>query len=266
MAERRIFHASVVESDVFLDLPVGAQALYFHIGMHADDDGFVNGPKQIARKLRVGRQYISLLVEKGFLLQFEDLVVVRHWLVANSLKNDRMRLPRYTEIAAKLYVEENRQYTLEAPEGKLSLLESRKEILESKRNPKGREEKRTEEKGTEEKGTEEKRTEEKGTEQKRTEENIREDISAVAEIYGAAPPDAATAEKDKTSYMKGILGKGVVLLSENQIEELLEIMGLDSFDYYVDKLSSFILKTGAKVKNHYATIVKWWEEDRSVVR
>ena len=261
MAERRIFHASVVESDVFLDLPVGAQALYFHIGMHADDDGFVNGPKQIARKLRVGRQYISLLVEKGFLLQFEDLVVVRHWLVANSLKNDRMRLPRYTEIAAKLYVEENRQYTLEAQEGKLSLLESRKEILESKRNPKGREEKRTEEKRTEQK-----RSKGKGTEQKRTEENKREDISAVAEIYGAAPPDAATAEKDKTSYMKGILGKGVVLLSENQIEELLEIMGIDCFDYYVDKLSSFILKTGAKVKNHYATIVKWWEEDRSIVR
>ena len=66
--------------------------------------------------------------------------------------------------------------------------------------------------------------------------------------------------------MKGALGKGVVLLSENQIEELLDTMGIDSFDYYVDKLSSFILKTGAKVKNHYATIVKWWEEDRSVVR
>ena len=96
--------------------------------------------------------------------------------------------------------------------------------------------------------------------------NKKEDISAVAEIYGAAPQEAATADKDKTSYMKGILGKGVVLLSENQIEELLEIMGLDCFDYYVDKLSSFILKTGAKVKNHYATLVKWWEEDRSVVR
>ena len=261
MAERRIFHTSVVESDAFLDLPVGAQALYFHIGMHADDDGFVNGPRQIARKLRVGRQYISLLVEKGFLLQFDDLVVLRHWLVANSLKNDRLRLPRYTEVAARLYVEENRQYTLEPPEGKLSLLESRIELLDSTRNPKGREGKRTELKRREPKGREE-----NGTEQKGTEENRTEDISAVAEIYGAAPQETATADKDKTSYMKGILGKGVVLLSENQIEELLEIMGLDCFDYYVDKLSSFILKTGAKVKNHYATIVKWWEEDRSVVR
>ena len=49
MAERRMFHSAVVESDAFLDMPAGAQALYFHLGMHADDDGFVNGPRQIAR-------------------------------------------------------------------------------------------------------------------------------------------------------------------------------------------------------------------------
>ena len=39
MAERRMFHRLVVESDKFLDLPIGAQALYFHLGMQADDDG-----------------------------------------------------------------------------------------------------------------------------------------------------------------------------------------------------------------------------------
>lgn len=256
MAERRIFHASVVESDAFLDMPIGAQLLYFHIGMHADDDGFVNGPKQIARKLRVGQQNLAMLIERKFLLQFDDVVVVRHWLVANSLKSDRLRLPRYTEIADQLYVLENRVYTMEPPEGVLSLLESRKAFLESKRNPKRREEKRTEDKGSEE----------KVTEGKGTEENLREDISAVAEIYAPEGEDAATAERDRTVFMKGVLGKGVVLLSEHQIEELLDTMGIDSFDYYVDKLSSFILKTGAKVKNHYATIVKWWEEDRSVVR
>ena len=39
MADRRMFHRLVVESDRFLDLPVGAQLLYFHLGMQADDDG-----------------------------------------------------------------------------------------------------------------------------------------------------------------------------------------------------------------------------------
>ena len=263
MAERRIFHASVVESDAFLDLPAGAQALYFHIGMHADDDGFVNGPKQIARKLRVSRQYIGLLVEKGFLIPFEDVVVMRHWLVANSLKSDRIRLPRYTEIAAKLYVEENRQYTLEKLEGEQSLLESRRALLESRR---AFLESRRNPKKSKDNLTKDNLTQGNPTEDNSTQDNIKEDISAVAEIYGASPEDAAAAQKDRGTYMKGALGKGVVLLSENQIEELLDTMGIDCFDFYVDKLSNFILQKHAKVKNHYATIVKWWEEDRGIIR
>ena len=57
------------------------------------------------------------------------------------------------------------------------------------------------------------------------------------------------------------MGKGVVLLTEEQIGSLLDKMGVDAFDYYVDKLSCFIIKNGAKVKNHYETILKWWKED-----
>jgi len=56
-----------------------------------------------------------------------------------------------------------------------------------------------------------------------------------------------------------------VLLTDEQIGSLLDKMGVDAFDYYVDKLSSFIIKNGAKVKNHYETILKWWNED-AVVR
>ncbi len=78
MAERRMFHSSVVESDAFLDLPAGAQALYFHMGMHADDDGFVNCPKQILRKLRRPQKdlqassayaIIFLHLQKGYALR-----------------------------------------------------------------------------------------------------------------------------------------------------------------------------------------------------
>ena len=45
MAQRRMFHTDVVESDKFLDLSAGAQLLYFHLGMQADDDGFLIGPR-----------------------------------------------------------------------------------------------------------------------------------------------------------------------------------------------------------------------------
>jgi len=64
--------------------------------------------------------------------------------------------------------------------------------------------------------------------------------------------------------LKGKLGKGVVFLSDAQISDLLEKMDIETFDHYVDKLSSFIIKNDAKVKNHYETILRWWQEDGAV--
>lgn len=61
--------------------------------------------------------------------------------------------------------------------------------------------------------------------------------------------------------LQGELGKGVVALTDNQIDVLLDRMGLEMFDHYVAKLSNFIVQTGAQVKSHYATILKWWMED-----
>lgn len=76
---------------------------------------------------------------------------------------------------------------------------------------------------------------------------------------------AATAAIEKQlKNMKGELGKGVVMLTDAQVEDLLNRLDLDGFDYYVDKLASFIIKNGAKVKNHYETILKWWREDSGV--
>ena len=64
--------------------------------------------------------------------------------------------------------------------------------------------------------------------------------------------------------LNGELGKGVVFLSDEQFDDLLERMDLETFNYYVDKLSCFIIKNGAKVKNHYETILKWWREDGAI--
>ena len=72
---------------------------------------------------------------------------------------------------------------------------------------------------------------------------------------------AAAATDKKVNVVGGELGKNVVFLSEEQIEDLLEKMGIDTFDHYVDKLSSFIIKNGAHVKNHHETILRWWQED-----
>lgn len=61
--------------------------------------------------------------------------------------------------------------------------------------------------------------------------------------------------------MSGKLGKGVVALTDAQIDDLLDRLGLEMFDFYVDKLSNFIIKNGARVKSHYDTILRWYRED-----
>ena len=74
--------------------------------------------------------------------------------------------------------------------------------------------------------------------------------------------DAAATDRDSVvKVLNGKLGKGVVFLSDAQISDLLDRMDVETFDHYVDKLSSFIIKNDAKVKNHYDTILKWWHED-----
>ena len=63
------------------------------------------------------------------------------------------------------------------------------------------------------------------------------------------------------SVVGGSLGKGVLALSQEQMDDLLDRMGIETFDYYADKLSRFIIEKQARVKNHYETILKWWHED-----
>ena len=75
--------------------------------------------------------------------------------------------------------------------------------------------------------------------------------------------DTAAADRN-VNVVGGELGKNVVFLSEAQIADLLDQMGVETFDYYVDKLSNFIIKNDANVKNHYETILKWWHEDGTV--
>ncbi len=90
--------------------------------------------------------------------------------------------------------------------------------------------------------------------------------TAAAAVTTTEQPIAAAAANDIIlKFVGGELGKGVVLLSDEQIGSLLDIIGLDSFDYYVDKLANFIIKNDAKVQNHYETILKWCKED-GVVR
>ena len=85
-----MFSLTVVDTDCFTDMPVSAQALYFHLGMHGDDDGFVSSPRKIARAVGCNDDDIRVLALKNFIIPFENgIVVIRDWNVNNTLKNNR---------------------------------------------------------------------------------------------------------------------------------------------------------------------------------
>ena len=64
--------------------------------------------------------------------------------------------------------------------------------------------------------------------------------------------------------LHGTLGKGVVRLTEEQMGDLIDKMGVADFDEYMVRLANYIIENDAHVKNHYDTILKWWREDTSV--
>ena len=66
MARRRMFSLDVVDTDNFLDMPSSTQALYFHLGMRADDDGFVSSPKRITKTVNCSEDDLKLLILKGY--------------------------------------------------------------------------------------------------------------------------------------------------------------------------------------------------------
>ena len=68
MAKRRMFSQQITESDPFLEMPLSAQALYFHLGMVADDDGFVNNPKRTQRVVGANEDDLKLLIAKNFII------------------------------------------------------------------------------------------------------------------------------------------------------------------------------------------------------
>ena len=112
MAERRMFAKTITESDAFLDMPLSTQALYFHLGMNADDDGFVNSPKRIQRLVGASEDDLRLLVAKRFVLAFESgIIVIKHWKTHNWIRKDRYRPTQYQEELSALLLKENGAYT-----------------------------------------------------------------------------------------------------------------------------------------------------------
>lgn len=113
MSAKRMFSMQIIDSDAFLDMPLSAQALYFHLSMRADDDGFVNNPRKIQRYVNASDDDFRILIAKRFILTFDTgVIVIKHWLIHNYIQKDRYHPSVYTEEKSMLSVKENKAYTL----------------------------------------------------------------------------------------------------------------------------------------------------------
>ena len=118
MAERRMFTKKITNSDAFIDMPLSTQALYFHLNMEADDDGFNSSPKKIQRMIGASDDDLKLLFAKNFIIPFESgIVVIKHWKLHNYIRNDRYKETVYQEEKALLELKDNNVYTLGIPNG-----------------------------------------------------------------------------------------------------------------------------------------------------
>ena len=113
MGTRRMFSKLVVDSDLFLDMPLSTQSLYFHLVMRADDDGFIGNPKRILKMIGCNQDELKLLIVKNFIIPFESgVIVIKHWRLHNYIQSDRYHGTIYKAEKDKLEIDDNKYYLL----------------------------------------------------------------------------------------------------------------------------------------------------------
>lgn len=115
MAERRMMTKKVTDDDNFMQLSSSAQALYLHLTMSADDDGFNNQVSVCMFKAHASVQDLQSLLERRYIFQFENgVIVIKHWRMANALRKDRYTPTAFQEELARLKIKDNGSYTMVA--------------------------------------------------------------------------------------------------------------------------------------------------------
>lgn len=114
MAQRRMFSKTITSSDKFLDLPISSRLLYFHLGMEADDEGFVGNAKTIRRTYGFDHDDLEVLIKKGFVISFTSgVVVICDWNINNQGRKGRFEKTIYQTEKSMLTKDEAGSYRID---------------------------------------------------------------------------------------------------------------------------------------------------------
>ena len=218
MAERRMFAKTIIDSDAFLDMPLSTQALYFHLSMRADDEGFINNPRKISRMIGASDDDMRVLISKNFIIPFESgVVVIKHWKIHNYIRRDRLQPTAYAEERAMLEIKDNGAYTIGS---KISASDkcqsSDSQVTDKCQHRLGK-------------------------------------VSIVKDSIGKVSIDEAEPSEKVIKHKYGEHKN--VLLTDDEYQKLLDTF--PDADAKIDELSNGLALYGYKYKSHYLAILKW---------
>ena len=352
-----MFAKTIIDSDAFIDMPLSTQALYFHLSMRADDDGFINNAKKIQRMIGASDDDLKRLAVKRFIIPFESgIVVIKHWKIHNYIRGDRKKDTVYPEEMNLLIEKDNGAYTLKSEEpamivgsavetGETLRQKAYKEsslpysfeykirqafygkvcpvcgflmqgsvdecgVSSNSRKPTIQHNLPISMGGKHELGNISVICHKCNVSLQDTEtgslnadlvmetwdqicmtdkcqSNVSQmtgkcqhrlgkdsiELGKFSLVEGSVADDTAAAttedeeediEDGQLKLIGGELGRNVVYLSDRQMGDLIDKIGFDGFNRYVERLATFIIEKKAHVKSHYETILKWHREDTKV--
>ena len=223
-----MFTKMIVDSDAFLDMPLSSQALYFHLGMRADDEGFINNPKKIQRMVGASEDDLRLLIAKRFVIIFESgVLVIKHWFMHNNLRKDRFKNTVYADEKALLTTKENGSYKSIIPNNNQMTTNCQPTVNQL------------------------------STICPHSIDKYSIDKYSKEEYIGESQSDIPPPTPKKNRHKYGDYEK--VLLDDEQLEKLQS--EFPDWKERIQRLDDYIASTGKSYKNHLATIRNWAKRD-----
>jgi len=220
-----MFAKTIIDSDVFIDMPISARLLYYDLAMRADDDGFVNAPKKIMKFVGASMDDMNILAARQFIIPFESgVVVIKHWLIHNYIRKDTYKETTYTKEKSELFLDKNNSYVLENDTSSTN----RQRIVNE---PSTQDNKNILYKGNK--------------------------VIDKEYIECSAPQNTKPTRHQYGEYKN-------VLLSDEELEKLKEEFPND-WQNKIENLSEYIASSGKSYKNHLATIRKWAKADKEKI-
>ena len=236
MAQKRMFAMTIVDSDAFLDMPLSAQALYFHLNMRADDDGFVGNPKKIMRTVGAAEDDLRLLIAKNFLITFDNgVIVIKHWRIHNTLSAGRYHETSYVSEKDMLKLKRNNAYTLNDGED----IDDEKLIEMGKRQ-------------VDEQKTNNRRT----IDEQKTNADI--DKNKIREKLDLDKDLDKTKDKREEKETRHHFGEyGHVMLTDKQLQKLNADYGEEATKQAIKKVDEYCQQYGKRYTDYNLTLRKW---------